>query len=163
MRCPFCGQDQDKVIDSRAADAGRVIRRRRVCLACQKRFTTYEHIEESVRLTVIKKDGTRVPYNREKILSGVQKACFKRPISSEALTRLVEEVEEELFRTYDREVQAVEIGRVTAERLKRLDQVAYVRFASVYKQFRDIDDLLDEVRDLLANPVDEGQGQGKLF
>ena len=111
MRCPFCSQDSDKVIDSRATEGGRVIRRRRHCVACGKRFTTYENIEKSIRLTVIKKDGARVPYDREKILSGVQKACFKRPVSTEAIAKLVDEVEEHLFRTHDREVEAVEIGQ----------------------------------------------------
>jgi transcriptional repressor NrdR len=162
MRCPFCGEDQDKVIDSRATDAGKAIRRRRQCLRCQKRFTTYEHIEGSIRLTVIKKDGSRVPYGRDKVLQGVEKACFKRPISTEAMNHLVDEVEEEIARTHDREIASADIGRAVAERLKRLDQVAYVRFASVYKQFRDLDDFLDEVRDILENPG-ELPGQGKLF
>ena len=162
MRCPFCEKDDDKVIDSRAADGGRVIRRRRECLACKKRYTTYEHVEDNPRLTVIKRDGTRVPYDREKVVGGVVKACYKRPISAEVINKLVDEVEEQIFHTYDREVESAEIGRVVAARLKYVDQVAYVRFASIYKQFRDIDDFLDEVRDLMANPPDEAN-QGKLF
>ena len=162
MRCPYCGQDNDKVIDSRATDSGSAIRRRRVCGACNKRFTTYEHIEPSTRLTVIKKDGTRVPYSREKITNGVLKACYKRPISEEVVSKLVDDAEEQIFKTHDREVEAVEIGRIVADLLKRVDQVAYVRFASVYKQFRDLDDLLDEVRDLLKTDSPDS-GQGSLF
>ena len=138
-------------------------RRRRQCLGCKKRFTTYEHIEENTRLAVIKKDGTRVPYDRSKILSGVEKACYKRPVTAEQMTRLVDEVEEELFRTHEREVEAVEIGRAVAERLKSVDQVAYVRFASVYKQFRDIEDLLEEVRDMIESGHIDSPSQGKLF
>ena len=163
MRCPYCRENRDKVIDSRAADCGRVIRRRRQCLDCGKRFTTYEHIEANHRLWVIKKDGARVPYDRQKVLDGVQKACYKRQVSAEAILQLVEEVEEELFRLYEREVKAVDIGQAVAQRLKRLDQVAYVRFASVYKQFRDLDDLLDEVRDVLETDPSETPDQGRLF
>jgi transcriptional repressor NrdR len=163
MRCPYCGQDDDKVIDSRATDGGKAIRRRRVCLKCDKRFTTYEHIEERARLMVIKKDGTRVPYDREKIVNGLEKACYKRPVSSEQMQKLVDEVEEQLFRQHDREVQALDIGQAISERLKRLDQVAYVRFASVYKQFRDLDDLLEEVREVLESGATEGPNQGRLF
>jgi transcriptional repressor NrdR len=164
MRCPFCGEDNDKVIDSRATDGGKVIRRRRECLKCTKRFTTYEHIEESTRLTVIKKDGSRVPYDREKMLGGLLRACYKRPVSAEQLNQLADEVEEELFRRGEREVQSIDIGRAIAQRLKALDQIAYVRFASVYKQFRDLDDLLDEVREVLeSTPQPERPEQGRLF
>ncbi len=163
MRCPYCGQDNDKVIDSRATDGGQAIRRRRQCLGCHKRFTTYEHIEATIRLTVIKKDGTRVPYDRDKLLAGVQKACFKRPIALGTLQTLVDGVEEELYRKGEREIASVEIGRLVADRLRHVDQVAYVRFASVYKQFRDLDDLLDEVREMLASQPEETPGQGKLF
>lgn len=164
MQCPYCGVNRDRVIDSRATEAGRAIRRRRQCEACGKRFTTYEHVEEQVRLSVIKKDGTRVPFDRQKILTGLQKACYKRPISAEAMAGIVDEVEEELFRRSEREVEAIEIGRAVADRLKRIDQVAYVRFASVYKQFRDLDDLLDEVRDVLQSaPPPDSPDQGRLF
>jgi len=163
MRCPYCSQDNDKVIDSRATEAGQAIRRRRECLACHKRFTTYENIEPSIRLTVIKKDGSRVPFDRAKILAGVRNAAFKRPISVETLNRLADEVEEELYKKGVREIPSGEIGRSVAEKLKRIDQVAYVRFASVYKQFRDIDDLLDEVRDLLADQPEANPDQGSLF
>jgi len=163
MRCPFCGDNNDKVIDSRAADTGRVIRRRRECLACRKRFTTYEHIEPSPRLSVVKKDGTRVPYDRLKIQGGLEKACYKRPVSAELMQQIVDEVEEEIFRRDEREIDAIAIGRAVAERLKGIDQVAYVRFASVYKQFRDLDDMLDEVRELLESAQPEPPGQGRLF
>ena len=163
MRCPFCGEDKDKVIDSRSTDHGRCIRRRRECLACTKRFTTYENIEATTRLTVIKKDGNRVPYDRQKMLAGVQNASYKRPVSTEQLSAIVEEVEEELFKKGVREVEAIEIGQMLANRLKALDQVAYVRYASVYKQFRDLDDLLDEVRDVLEGTQPDSPDQGKLF
>jgi len=163
MRCPFCEADEDKVIDSRASDAGRAIRRRRQCLACGKRFTTYEHIEERPRLIVIKKDGARVPYDRVKILGGLEKACYKRPISASDLNRLIDEVEEDLFRRFDREVEAIEIGRTIAARLRHVDQVAYVRFASVYKQFSTIEDLLEEVREVMASSDEATPGQGLLF
>ena len=162
MRCPFCSADDDKMIDSRSTDDGKAIRRRRSCLQCGKRFTTYEHIEEGRRLTVIKRDGSRGPFDRTKILNGVEKACYKRQITVEAINQLVDEVEEEIFRTHEREVQSLEIGRVIASRLKKLDQVAYVRFASVYKQFRDVEDFLDEVRDVLDSGKDLPE-QGKLF
>ena len=150
-------------MDSRATDGGASIRRRRECLACKKRFTTYEHIEPTTHLTVVKKDGTRVPYNREKVLGGLQKACYKRPISAEIMLKLVEDLEEDLFRRHDREVEAMEIGRAVADRLKQIDQIAYVRFASVYKQFRDLDDFLDEVRDVLESTDIDLPDQGKLF
>lgn len=163
MRCPYCSQDRDKVIDSRSAEGGRAIRRRRHCLDCQRRFTTYEHIEEYTRLTVIKKDGTRVPYDRGKILAGVEKACYKRPVSAENLQRLVDEVEEELVRQQLREIEAMVIGAAVSERLKLLDHVAYVRFASVYKQFRDLDDFINEVRDVMDEGQADSPGQGKLF
>lgn len=163
MQCPYCGQSKDKVIDSRATDEGRAIRRRRECLACKRRFTTYEHVETAVRLQVVKKDGSRVPYDRSKILFGLEKACYKRPVSTEDRERLVEQVEEALFRGHDKEVEAAEIGRSLAERLKGLDQVAYVRFASVYKQFRDLDDFLDEVRDVLETAPADTPDQGRLF
>lgn len=163
MRCPYCGQDNDKVIDSRSAEEGRAIRRRRSCLECAKRFTTYEHIEERTRLTVIKKDGSRVPFDKQKIFDGVEKACYKRQVTAVVINQLVDEVEEEIFRTNEREVQSIDIGNAIASRLKRVDQVAYVRFASVYKQFRDLDDLLNEVRDVLQAGPEQPPEQGKLF
>lgn len=163
MRCPYCDADDDKVIDSRASEAGAAIRRRRECRACGKRFTTYEHVEERRKLTVIKKDGTRVPYDRMNIMGGLEKACYKRPVSSEVLGRLVDDVEEEMARRFDKEVEAIEIGRAVAERLQAVDRVAYVRFASVYKQFRDVEDFLAEVRDVIDNADIDGPEQGWLF
>ena len=164
MQCPYCGVNKDKVIDSRAAENGVAIRRRRHCLGCGKRFTTYEHVEHTAKLTVRKKDGTRVPFDRQKMLSGVEKACYKRPVSPEQLSAMVDEVEDELLRRGEKEIDAVDIGRELAERLKRVDQVAYVRFASVYKQFRDLDDFLEEVREVIesSDPA-RPPGQGQLF
>ncbi len=163
MRCPSCDSSRNKVIDSRATDAGESIRRRRQCLDCDRRFTTREYVEQKNRLVVIKKDGTRVPYNRLKIQSGLEKACYKRPVSDEILQKLIDDVEESMARQYEREVQAIEIGRAVADRLKRVDQVAYVRFASVYKQFRDLDDFLEEVRDVMENQGDDPANQDTLF
>jgi transcriptional repressor NrdR len=164
MRCPFCQHNKDKVIDSREIDEGKAIRRRRHCLHCARRFTTYEHIEEKAHLTVIKTDGTRVPFSREKVATGLERACYKRPISAEQIEQIVVSVEEELFQRAEREVASIEIGRAVAERLKQIDQVAYVRFASVYKQFKDINDLLDEVREVVETAGRrEPPGQGRLF
>ena len=163
MRCPYCAEDKDKVIDSRATEGGAAIRRRRECLHCGKRFTTYEHIETTTKLTVIKKDGSRVPYDRQKMLAGIEAACYKRPVPAETLAALIDEVEEELFRKGVREVQSYDIGRMLADRLKQIDQVAYVRFASVYKQFRDIGDLLAEVREVIEGREAGSPDQGKLF
>jgi len=162
MRCPFCDANEDKVIDSRSADEGKLIRRRRECTACRRRFTTYERVEEAVKLMVVKKDGSRVPYNRAKLVRGVEMACYKRRVSAEQIAELVDSVEEALFRNYEREVDSIEIGRIVAEGLRTLDQVAYVRFASVYKQFRNLEDLLEEVREVMVRP-DEEKDQGQLF
>ena len=164
MRCPFCDADNDKVVDSRSSEGGQVIRRRRECMSCDRRFTTYERAEETAKLSVVKKDGTRIPYNKEKMLSGLQKACYKRPVATDALQAIVDDIDELLFRKYDREVDSVEIGRLLSDRLKGLDHVAYVRYASVYKQFRDIEDLFDEVKEVLATKGEVDQpDQGKLF
>jgi transcriptional repressor NrdR len=163
MRCPFCGHNKDKVIDSRAAEADAAIRRRRQCVHCGKRFTTYEHVEQPTRLTVVKKDGTRVPFDRQKMLEGLEKACYKRQVSPQQLQEIVNEVEEELLSRHEKEVAAVDIGKELAERLKHLDQVAYVRFASVYKQFRDLDDFLEEVREVIDTSQTRSPGQRRLF
>jgi len=162
VRCPFCREDKDKVIDSRSSDGGRVVRRRRKCLACSRRFTTYERIEEAVKLTVVKKDGSRVPYRRDSIIAGVQKACYKRPISMEQITRLAEEVEESVFRQQGQEVSSKFIGAKTMEQLEQLDKVAYVRFASVYREFESVGEFLDEVNEVMQKPKDS-QGQSRLF
>lgn len=145
MRCPYCKEDRDKVIDSRSSDGGRVIRRRRECLACERRFTTYERIGESVKLSVIKKDGTRVPYDRYKVISGLQKSCYKRPVSAEKIQEIADRIEEDIFRNFDKEVASDYIGERAMRHLRHVDKVAYIRFASVYREFTDADALLDEV------------------
>ena len=162
MRCPFCKEDKDKVVDSRSSDGGRIIRRRRLCLLCNRRFTTYERAEDTVKLTVIKKDGSRVPYNQQKIIAGVQKACYKRPISMQQIENLAEEVEEEIFRQQGQEVSSRFIGEETIKRVRHLDQVAYVRYASVYKEFADPDQFVSEAQDLKDQPP-EAKDQPGLF
>ena len=162
MRCPFCNADKDKVIDSRSSEAGKVIRRRRQCTQCNRRFTTYERAEDTARLTVIKRDGRRVPYDRERILGGVQKACYKRPIEAAVLDKLVDEVDKEIFETADREIASTHIGQLVAVKLRRIDQVAYVRFASVYHKFNDVGEFVEEVRSI-QDSAGEHVGQQKLF
>ena len=164
MRCPFCGEDKDKVVDSRSSDGGAAIRRRRECLSCHKRFTTYEHVEEVTKLTVVKRDGSRVPFDKAKMLGGLEAACYKRPVPTKLLVQIVDETTEELMRLGEREVDSLEIGERLAGRLKSVDQVAFVRFASVYKQFRDIDDLLAEVREVISSTDPRApKDQGRLF
>lgn len=164
MRCPFCDIDKDKVIDSRATDGGRSIRRRRQCLSCNKRFTTYETIEEKVSLLVVKKDGSRVPYSRDKLIAGVEKAAYKRPVSAGQITALSESVEEELFRTGEKEIASHEIGLIVLNKLRGVDHVAYMRFASVYMDVDKVDDLLDEMQQV-KEEADSAppREQGKLF
>ena len=165
MRCPFCNADKDhlKVIDSRTGEGGRAIRRRRRCLNCKKRFTTYERIEENIRLTVVKKDGTRVPFDRQKLLTGLERACYKRPVKLDQLQQIVDEVEEEVHRGFDKEVPSQRIGELVIDRLRRLDQVAYVRFASVYRRFKTLDDLVQEAQAVLDAKRFEDPTQGRLF
>ena len=148
MQCPFCEAEKErlKVIDSRTCDGGKAIRRRRQCLQCGKRFTTYEKIEPNVRLSVVKKDGRRMPWDQKKVYQGLERACFKRPVAQGDLQRIVDEVEEEIFKTYDREVPTEAVGRLVMGRIRRVDQVAYVRFASVYKQFKTLEDLVEEAK-----------------
>lgn len=162
MLCPFCDHDDDKVIDSRASEAGRVIRRRRQCLKCQKRYTTYERVEETVRLTVIKRDGSRVPFDREKILKGLRSACGKRPIAEESKIRLVDELEEQVHKQHDREVESRVIGEMVARRLKDLDEIAYVRFASEYFQFRNVGEIMQQLEELSLR-VKDVKEQQKMF
>jgi transcriptional repressor NrdR len=147
MRCPKCGNLEDKVIDSRAAKAGAAIRRRRECLACQHRFTTYEEIERR-DLRVIKRDGRHEPFDRQKLLSGMIKACEKRPVGYDALERAVEEIIQELEQAYDHEVPTNAIGIRVMERLHSMDEVAYIRYASVYRQFQDIGEFINEIESL---------------
>jgi len=165
MRCPFCDAEKDqlKVIDSRTCEGGRAIRRRRECLSCKKRFTTYERVEEQVKLTVIKKDGRRAPWERAKIMTGLERACFKRPVSEEQMIKVVDEVEEEIFKRYDREVPSAVLGELVIEKLRRVDQVAYVRFASVYRRFKTLEELVDEARAVIDARRYEDPDQGKLF
>ncbi len=148
MKCPFCGNIEDKVVDSRIASEGDSIRRRRECLKCQRRFTTYEYIEKS-RLMVIKKDGRREPFDRNKILTGLLRACEKRPVSMETIEEVVDSIERTLQKRYDKEVNSPDIGELVMNKLHDLDEVAYVRFASVYRQFKDINQFLGELKDLL--------------
>lgn len=161
MRCPFCKENRDRVIDSRSSDSGRVIRRRRQCLVCNRRFTTYEKIGESSKLYVIKKDNSRVPYERDKIVAGLQKACYKRPVSAEQIQQIADKVEEDVFRNFDKEVSSAFIGERVMRHLREIDKVAYIRFASVYRDFKDAGELIEEVREAIA----EGEylGQQKLF
>lgn len=149
MKCPFCGQIEEKVVDSREARDGAVIRRRRECLGCKRRFTTYERIEE-VQFMVVKKDGRREPFDRNKILNGLLKATQKRPVGVPELEKIVDEVESRLLEKPDREISAQEIGELIMNRLYELDEVAYVRFASVYRQFKDVNEFVEEVKGLLG-------------
>ncbi|MEW6745051.1 MAG: transcriptional regulator NrdR [Planctomycetota bacterium] len=148
MKCPFCKANNDKVIDSRTSGDACVIRRRRECLECGKRFTTYEKIEETP-LRVVKKDGSRVPFDRTKIMAGLLKACEKRPISVDRLEEVVNRIESQLNEMFDKEVSSRFIGQLVMKELRELDQVAYVRFASVYREFKDINQFLEELRPLL--------------
>ena len=150
MRCPFCKEDNDKVIDSRSSEGGSIIRRRRECIECGRRFTTYEKIGESFKLNVVKKDGTRVPYDRDKLIAGLQKACYKRLVSAEKIQEIADRIEEEIFRSYDKEVSALFVGEQAMRFLRKVDKVAYIRFASVYRDFTDAGDLLDEVSQAIA-------------
>ncbi len=149
MKCPFCDHTEDKVIDSRSSNEDKSVRRRRECLKCKKRFTTYEYVEE-IPLMVIKKDGRREPFDRNKIINGILKSCEKRPVSMEKVEAIVDKVEKELQNSFDKEVKAQEIGELVMEHLHTLDEVAYVRFASVYRQFKDINHFMKELKDLLS-------------
>ena len=150
MRCPFCGHDDSKVIDSRPTDEGVAIRRRRECIKCAQRFTTYEKVE-SLPIVVIKKDKTRELFNREKLLAGLTRACEKRPVETSALDKLVDKIESDLQNTLKREISTKEIGEKVMEGLKDIDEVAYVRFASVYRQFKDVNTFIAEVNKLLTD------------
>jgi len=147
MSCPFCGHREDKVIDSRESKEGDVIRRRRECLSCERRFTTYERSDE-IPYMVIKKDGRREKFDRQKVLAGLLRACEKRPIGMTRLAEIVDEVETRLADTADRELSTTEIGEMLMERLKGLDKIAYVRFASVYRDFQDVEAFMAELKTL---------------
>ena len=148
MRCPFCGYAESKVIDSRPAEEGATIRRRRECLACQKRFTTYE-IMERLPLVVAKRDGSRQTFDKIKVMNGMLRACEKRPVSLQALEKIADEIEQELQNSLEREVTTTEIGEMVMSKLKLVDEVAYVRFASVYRQFKDVNTFFDELQKLI--------------
>lgn len=148
MKCPFCGFEESKVIDSRPTDEGQRIRRRRECLKCSKRFTTYEIIE-SLPIIVIKKDKSRETFNRDKLMTGLLRACEKRPVSIDTLDNMIDEIETVLQNSLDREVSSEKIGELVMEKLKTIDEVAYVRFASVYRQFKDINTFMRELNKLL--------------
>lgn len=150
MKCPYCGHLESKVVDSRPAEEGASIRRRRECLSCRKRFTTYETME-SLPLMVIKKDGSRQSFERGKVMAGLIRACEKRPISYQTLEGLVAEIEQALQNQIDREVSSSQIGELVLERLKKLDEVAYVRFASVYREFKDINSFMAELHQFMEN------------
>jgi len=161
VRCPFCKENNDKVVDSRSSDAGRVIRRRRQCMICERRFTTYEKTGESFKLHVVKKDKSRVPYDRDKILSGLQKACYKRPVSAEQVQQIADKTEEDMFRRFDKEVTSAFIGECVMKHLRNVDKVAYIRFASVYREFKDAGELIEEVSRAIQDI--EPSEQLKLF
>ncbi|MFZ9880440.1 MAG: transcriptional regulator NrdR [Phycisphaerales bacterium] len=154
MKCPSCNADDDSVVDSREADGGAAVRRRRECNRCGRRFTTYERVERAERLVVVKRDGTRVPFNTDNVMRGIVAACGKRPIPEERKLAVVREVEDELGREFDREVPSTEIGRRVAAKLRAIDAIAYIRFASEHFAFRSVADLEEEIRAVKETPVD---------
>lgn len=162
MRCPICSEDNDRVIDSRSSDAGKVIRRRRECLACQARFTTYERVEQAAKLMVIKRDGRRVPFDRENILRGVAAACGKRKIAEDAKQQLANQVEDELHKAHDREVDSQTVGELVMRKLRDIDEVAFIRFASEYYKFKSVDELRRQL-ELLDERVRDMKAQQRLF
>ncbi|HEX2954486.1 MAG TPA: transcriptional regulator NrdR [Bacillota bacterium] len=153
MHCPYCGYPESKVVDSRASDEGSAIRRRRECLSCERRFTTYERVEEAP-LVVVKRDGRREPFDRQKIMNGLLKACEKRTVSFETIDRITDQVERELRNRMEQEVPSTVIGELIMEALRSIDEVAYVRFASVYRQFKDVDKFLQELQALMEQKRD---------
>jgi transcriptional repressor NrdR len=157
MRCPWCGHLEDRVVDSREAHEGQATRRRRECLGCARRFTTYERIEE-ILPHVVKKDGRREPFDRKKIIEGVERACQKRPVSAEQIEALVAGVERQVQELGEREIRTVAIGEAVMQRLRRLDEVAYVRFASVYRAFRDVGEFMTELEELGRKEPDSKPG-----
>jgi transcriptional repressor NrdR len=155
MRCPYCKADNDRVIDSRASGDGFAIRRRRTCLECERRYTTYERVENAP-LRVVKKNGERTEFDRQKVLAGMLKACEKRPVSSEQLDRVVDRIERQCMEAFDKEVSSKVIGNLVMQELRQLDQVAYVRFASVYREFKDVAQFLEELKPMLEKRRAEG-------
>ncbi len=161
MKCPFCGSDDTRVIDSRPADDNTSIRRRRQCEACEKRFTTYEKLE-TMPLMVIKKDNSRESYDRSKIESGIVRSCHKRPVSTDRIAKMIDEIENEIFALGEKEIQTSVIGEKVMDKLKDVDEVAYVRFASVYREFKDVNTFIDEIKNLLKTdkiPMTDQEGK----
>jgi len=158
MKCPFCKADDDRVVDSRASADGFAIRRRRECLSCSRRYTTYERIEESP-IRVVKKDGSREPFERRKILAGLMRACEKRPVSMDTRTRSSPRIEHQVTEQFDREVPSKFIGRLVMREIRKVDQVAFVRFASVYRDFKDVTEFMDEIRPMLEQSESKGGGR----
>ena len=148
MRCPYCGNRKDSVIDSRVSSNASSVRRRRECRKCKKRFTTYEYVEK-ISLMVVKKDGRREPFNREKLMNGIMVACEKRPVSIKRIEKLADDIERKLGKEHDREVSSREIGELVMKNLHSIDEIAYVRFASVYRQFRDVNQFMKELKKVL--------------
>lgn len=149
MKCPFCREDNDRVIDSRASQDGTAIRRRRECLSCHRRYTTYERPEETT-IKVVKKDGSRATFSREKIRRGLERACWKRPITSRQIDTAVAAIENDVYAQYDTEIESRELGALVMEHLRDLDEVAFIRFASVYRQFNDVQDFFEELQPMLV-------------
>lgn len=153
MRCPYCDYEDSKVIDSRPTDEGQTIRRRRECISCKKRFTTYEKIER-LPIVVVKKDGTRQAYDRNKILNGMIRACEKRPVPLSELEKSVDNIEKQIYNSLDKEIKSKDLGELVMVELKELDEVAYVRFASVYRQFKDINSFMEEIKNIQSEGED---------
>ncbi|OFV96073.1 MAG: transcriptional regulator NrdR [Acidobacteria bacterium RIFCSPLOWO2_02_FULL_60_20] len=151
MKCPFCGHPENKVVDSRESEEAQSIRRRRECLSCERRFTTYERVDE-IPYMVVKKDGRREKFDRQKVLAGLLRACEKRPVGTNRLEEIVNEIEVKVADSPDREIPSTQIGEILMARLRELDKVAYVRFASVYLDFKDVKEFMDELKDLLRSP-----------
>jgi transcriptional repressor NrdR len=160
--CPYCNANDDKVIDSRATDGGAVIRRRRQCLECSKRFTTYERVEELARLFVVKRDGSRAAWDRAKVANGVQIAFGKRPVPQAVRERIVDEIEEQVYRDYEKEVPSKAVGLLVCARLREVDEVAYIRFASEYYRFKDLGELVSELQQLNGR-IKDAKEQQHLF
>lgn len=150
MRCPFCQIDNDRVLDSRSSEEGYTIRRRRECIQCKRRYTTYERLEE-LAIKVVKKDGIREPFSRDKIRRGLARACWKRPLSDAQIATVVAEIESDVYANFESEIETQQLGEMVMEHLGQLDQVAYVRFASVYREFKDVHDFVDELEPILKN------------
>jgi len=163
MNCPSCGQNENKVIDSRLTESGRAIRRRRVCQECGRRFTTKERLEDELRITVIKSGGQRVPYNRDNVLRGVDKACTKLSLTEEQLQALTDRVESSIFSRHDREVSTEAIGRYVGMELRKVHPVAYVRYMSVHRKYASIDEFIEEITDVRERVAHENPTQGTLF